>query len=97
MPEQESYIFYTSSRVDEVREDRWAYTGIPDLFYLDAESARRSVLEVREDVIAANEEWSAIQIEKIETLPVSKETIFALLNDGIGAFVKNYEIIEVIE
>jgi hypothetical protein len=33
----------------------------------------------------------------IETHPITKETIFALLNRGVGALVKNHEIIDVID
>lgn len=38
-----------------------------------------------------------MRLEKIETLPISRKTIFALLNDGIGSFKKSDEIIDIID
>ncbi|MEX2745613.1 hypothetical protein [Rhizobium mongolense] len=98
MSQGESFTFYTYARVDEDRDDRWAYTGIPEIFFYDEESAREALLELRGDVASdEDDEWLPMQLEKIETRPISRESIFALLNDGIGAFVKSYEIIEIID
>lgn len=30
---QQSFVFYTSRLQGDPGEDRWAYTGIPDIFY----------------------------------------------------------------
>lgn len=38
-----------------------------------------------------------MQLEKFETVPVSKESVLALLNDGIGAFVKRHETIDTLD
>jgi benzoyl-CoA reductase/2-hydroxyglutaryl-CoA dehydratase subunit BcrC/BadD/HgdB len=93
-----SFTFYSYARVDEGRDDRWAYTGIPEIFFYDEDSAREALRELREDVESEPESsWPPMQLEKIETIPISKESIFALLNDGVGAFVKSYEIIDVID
>ncbi|MGO4569341.1 hypothetical protein AB4Z52_30920 [Rhizobium sp. 2YAF20] len=93
-----SFTFYSYARVDEGRDDRWAYTGIPDIFFYDEGSAREALRELREDVESEPESsWPPMQLEKIETVPISRESIFALLNDGIGAFVKSYEIIDIID
>ncbi|PJR12799.1 hypothetical protein [Sinorhizobium meliloti] len=98
MSAEQSYTFYTHSIAAESESDRWAYTGIPDIFYGDAESARREVLALRDEVTAEpEEEWSPRRLEKIETLPISKETVLALLNDGVGSIVKSYEVIDVID
>ncbi|MCA1441253.1 hypothetical protein I6F07_13730 [Ensifer sp. IC4062] len=98
MSQGETFTFYSYARVDEDRDDRWAYTGIPETFFYDEESAREALRELRRDVASdKDEEWLPMQLEKIECLPISKESIFALLNDGVGAFVKSYEIIEVID
>ncbi|WP_245571302.1 hypothetical protein [Neorhizobium alkalisoli] len=94
----ETFTFYSYARVDQDRDDRWAYTGIPEIFFYDEESAREALRELRGDVVSdEDDEWPPMQLEKIETRPISKESIFALLNDGVGAFVKSYEIIEVID
>ncbi|ACP22420.1 hypothetical protein NGR_b09670 (plasmid) [Sinorhizobium fredii NGR234] len=96
MCQGESLTFYTYARVDEGRDDRWAYTGIPDFFFCDEDGAREALCELRGDVESEDDEWLPMQLEKIETLPISTESILALLNDGVGAFVKSYEIVEVI-
>ncbi|AGS25164.1 hypothetical protein [Rhizobium etli] len=98
MSQSPSYTFYTYSLVNDHRDDRWAYTGIPGIFFNDAESARRDLLELRRDVESEQGcKWSPMRLEKIETLPVSKECILALLNSDMGAFVKSYEVIDVID
>ncbi|WP_157628150.1 hypothetical protein [Ensifer sp. BR816] len=51
---------------------------------------------MRDDLKAANEELPAFRIEKIETLPVSKANLLTLLNEGMGAFLKSYEIVETV-
>lgn len=97
MFQSESFTFYSFTRVDENSDDRWAYTGIPEIFFYDEDSARKALCELREDVKSDPENnWPPMQLEKIETVPISKEGVFALLNDGIGAIVKSYEIIDVI-
>jgi len=98
MSPSESFTFYSLARIAENRDDRWADTGIPEIFFYDEDSARQAPCELREDVEGEPENnWSPMQLEKIETVPVSRENIFALLNDGVGAFVKNYEIIDIID
>ncbi len=97
MPELHSLILYTFTRADGTDEDRWASTGIPDSFFEDAETARLSVLDIRREVLRdTRDEWSPIHIEKIETVPVTKDAILALLNDGIETFIKSHEIVETI-
>ncbi|MGR9438404.1 hypothetical protein ACU8V1_25845 (plasmid) [Rhizobium leguminosarum] len=98
MSSGQSFTLYTYTLVDEGRADRWAYTGVQGVFFFDEESARQQVFELRRDVESEPEnKWSPIQLEKIESLPISKETIFALLNDGMGTFVKSHEIVDIID
>lgn len=98
MSHEQSFTFYTYSTATEAGENRWAFTGIRDIFFDNVPAVREAVLEMRKDVTADPEvEWSPIHIEKIETLPVSKDTLLAFLNDGVGAFIKRYEIVETIE
>jgi hypothetical protein len=83
--------------ISDMGEDRWAHTGIRDVFFDTFDAAREAVVELRSDIDSDPEmTWSPTRIEKIETLPVSAQTILALLNDGMGAFIKKYEIIETI-
>ncbi|ABC90792.1 hypothetical conserved protein [Rhizobium etli CFN 42] len=98
MPESPSFTFYTYSLVNDPCDDRWAYTGIPGIFFDDAESARHDLLELRRDVESEPGcKWSPMRLEKIETLPISKASILALLNSDLGSFVKSYEVIDVID
>ncbi|WP_392714214.1 hypothetical protein [Rhizobium ruizarguesonis] len=98
MSEGQSFTFYSYAIVDENSDDRWAYTGIPEIFFYDEDSAREALRELREDVESEPENsWAPMQLEKIETIPISRESIFALLNDGVGAFVKSYEIIDIVD
>jgi hypothetical protein len=97
MSQDESFTFYTYSRVNR-DEDRWDYTGIPDVFFHNEEEAREALHELRHDVISDRaDEWWPMQLEKIETLPISRDTIFALLNDGVGSFIKSYKVIDIID
>ncbi len=97
MSKSDSFTFYTYSPAND-DEDRWAYTGIPDSFFRDENEAREELRTLRRDVITDPEDiWPPMRLEKIATLPISKETIFALLNDGVGAFVQSYEIIDIID
>ena len=38
-----------------------------------------------------------MHLERVVTLPVTKEAMVALLNSGVGAIVKKYDILETIE
>lgn len=98
MSREQTFTFYSYSRVDENCDNRWANTGVPEIFFCDEESARKDLYELREDIESETENsWSPMQLEKIETVPISKESLLALLNYGMGAIVKSYEIIDVIE
>lgn len=88
---------FTYSRSGSNEEDRWAYTGIPDIFFEDFDTARRSVIELRNDVTKDSaDDWPTINIEKVEIGPLTKTAVLALLNDGIGAIVRSREIVETI-
>ena len=92
-----SFVFFTYSHV-KPDAARWEDTGIPNIFYTDIEAARRDIVELREEITADLEApLRKFYLEKIETHPVSKDTILALLNQGIGAFIKTYEVVDIIE
>jgi hypothetical protein len=42
MSQNESFTFYSYACVDENSDDRWAYTGIPEIFSYDEDGARGS-------------------------------------------------------
>ncbi len=92
-----TFTFYTYSRLTN-GGDRWAYPDIPDIFYHDEEQARQALREPRRDITSDPENiWRPTRLEKIVTLPMSSTNILALLNDGVGVFVKSYEIIDIID
>lgn len=97
MTEPLSFTFYTHSPAGIPLEERWKRTGIPDIFFDDFDEARRAVMALRDDVMADPEvEWPTMLLEKVKTIPVTRSNVLALLNNGPGAFIANYEIIETI-
>ncbi|WP_312809397.1 hypothetical protein [Agrobacterium cavarae] len=94
MPEEQPLTFFTCSPICSRTENRWAVTGISDLFFPDEETARQSVFDLRKDLKTdPDAEWVAMRIEKIEILPMTKENVMMLLNEGISAIVKHYQIV----
>ena len=92
-----SFTFYTYSPAGIPLEERWARTGIPDIFFDDCEEARRAVMALRDDVTADPEvDWPTMILEKIETVALTKSSVLALLNEGPGAFIASYDVIETI-
>ncbi|MGO4317778.1 hypothetical protein [Agrobacterium sp. MCAB5] len=97
MAEDIVFTFYTYSNAGVPTEERWKPTGIPDTFFDSREEAQRTVLEMRDDVTSDPEmEWPVMNLEKVVTVPVNQASILALLNQGLGAFVQEYEVIECI-
>lgn len=97
MTEPFSFTFYTYSPAGIPLEERWARTGIPDIFFDDCKEARGAVLALRDDIMVDPEvEWPTMILEKIETTPVTRSSVLALLNNGPGAFIAKYEVIETI-
>lgn len=92
-----SFTLFTYSPDVEPGEARWRDDGIADAFFGSAENARAAIVELREAVAEEPDHiWPPMRLERIETVPVTKDTILALLNDGVGAIVKAYDIIETI-
>lgn len=92
-----SFTLFTYSPDVEPLEARWRDDGIGDAFFDSAENARAAIAEVRDAVADEPDHvWPPMRLERIETVPVTKDAILALLNEGIGAFVKTYDIIETI-
>jgi hypothetical protein len=97
MSEQQPLVLYTYSRCGVSDADRWANTGIADNFFDDAETARQAVFAIRDEVaIDAVDRWSPVNIEKVETHPITRDTLLALLNRGVGAIVRHREIVDIV-
>lgn len=91
------YTFYTYSDAALPLRERWKPTGLRDIFFEDVEEAKRTVLKMRDDIFADPDmEWETTSIEKVVTVPICQSSILALLNDGPGAFIKHYEVLEII-
>jgi len=92
-----SFTLFTYSPDVEPLEARWRDDSIGDAFFGSAENARAAIVDLRDAV--ANEpdhDCPPMRLERIETVPVTKDAILALLNDGVSAIVKSYHIIETI-
>jgi hypothetical protein len=96
MAQEQTYQLYTYSMVHDPEEPRWKETGIPDIYFASFQEVKAEITRLRDDLKAADEELPAFRIEKIETLPVSKSNLLILLNEGMGAFLKSYEIVETV-
>lgn len=95
MRQDQSFELFTYSPVRDSEEPRWKETGIPNAFLGSIEEVRAEIIGLQDDLEAAGEEpLSPIRIEKIETLPMSQANLLILLNNGIGAFLKSYEVVE---
>ena len=67
------------------------------LFFDNYDEVKSTVLAMRDDIAADPDmEWETTNIEKVETVPICQSSVLALMNDGPGAFVANYEVIETI-
>ncbi|MGE0282578.1 MAG: hypothetical protein AB7P20_18470 [Rhizobiaceae bacterium] len=94
----QSFTLYSYSPSTEPESERWADPYIPGIFFDDIHAVREAVMTLRKDITADPEmDWPAMRIEKLETHPVSKQALLSLLNDGVGAFLKSYEVVEIID
>ncbi len=93
-----SFTFFTYSLVFPREEPRWRDDGCRDTFFATMENVREAVEEVRDEVSQDREQdVPSMHIERIETVPLTKDAVLALLNEGVGAIVKRYDIIETVE
>ncbi|MBX5141235.1 hypothetical protein HJB79_21055 [Rhizobium lentis] len=94
----EPCILYTYTiQSDDPGNKRWKHAELPDrAFFPTLDEVLAEVIDLRED---ADEVFPngmpSIQIERIETLPVTKESLLTLLNEGLEPFITNYEIVEI--
>ena len=97
MAEELAYTFYTYSDAAVPLNERWKPTGLRETFFADREAVKRAVLAMRDDIVADPEmEWTATNIEKVVTVPISPSNILLLLNNGLGAFIADHEVLETI-
>lgn len=97
MAEAPSFTFYTYSPDLQPVELRWRDDGVGDTFFGSADKARAAVEELRQ-AVAEDQGYDCppMRLERVGTVPVTSEVMLALLNGGVGAIVKTYDIIETI-
>ncbi|NTF47052.1 hypothetical protein [Rhizobium rhizogenes] len=94
----EPCILYTYTiQSDDPDNKRWKCAELPDaLFFSTLDEVRAEVIDLREDTDEVFPDGvPPIRIERIETLPVTKESLLILLNKGIEPFITDYEIVEI--
>lgn len=93
-----SFTFFTYSSVLPIEEPRWRDDGIGDAFFASAEKARAAIVELR-NAVADDPDHALppIRLERIETVPITRDAMLALLNEGVGAIIGAYDIVETIE
>lgn len=93
-----SFTFFTYSLVFPREEPRWRDDGCRDTFFATMENVRKAVAAVRDEVShERDQDVPSMHIERIETVPLTMDAVLALLNEGVGAIVKRYDVIETVE
>ncbi len=65
--------------------------------WIAATGARAAIVELRDAIVhEPGHDWPPMRLERIETVPVTRDAFLALLDDGVGAIIKSYDIIETI-
>lgn len=78
-------------------EHCWDDPSVPPYFYDDRDMAKQALLELRADLLAGRDpNDSPLCLERIETVPMTAAAIMALLNDGFGAIIQDYAVVETI-
>lgn len=88
-------VLYTYCSKSALGDARWEDRSVPDYFYDDADAARRDVIALR-DRLAGDPDYrgTTICLERVETVPMTREAIIALLNEGVSTIIGGYQVIE---
>ena len=88
-------VLYACTSKVALGDDRWEDRTVPDYFYEDEAAARQDLLALHDRLAGdANNSYPPICLERIETVPMTRSAIVALLNEGVGAIIGSYQIIE---
>ncbi|MCW5712352.1 hypothetical protein WMC41_31150 (plasmid) [Shinella yambaruensis] len=91
-------ILYAYAGKSELGDDRWEDRTVPDHFYTDKDAAREDLLALRARLAAdPDNSYPPLCLERIETVPMTRSAIMALLNDGVSAIIGSYQVIEEID
>ncbi|NSZ50779.1 hypothetical protein G6L63_23010 [Agrobacterium vitis] len=94
----EPCVLYTYTiQSDDPDNTRWKYAELPDRAYFSTlDEVRAEVTDLRKDRDDVFPNGAPpFQIERIETLPVTKESLLILLNKGLEPFITDYEFVEI--
>ncbi len=94
--QEQTFELYSYSRISHRKEPRWKETGIPSEYFADLEEARAAVTSMREQLAEDHDDVDAYRLERIRTAPLSKANLLILLNQGMGAFLSSYEVVETV-
>ncbi len=95
MNDAQTLVLYTYCSKATLGDARWEDRTVPDYFHDDEDAARRDVLALR-DRLAADPDYREMSIclERVETVPMTRSAIMALLNEGVGSIISSYQVIE---
>ncbi|AYG66037.1 hypothetical protein [Rhizobium sp. CCGE531] len=96
MAQQQTLEFYSYSMISRREEPRWKETGIRSEYFADLDEARAAVISMREELAEDHDDVDAYRLERIRTAPLTKENLLILLNQGMGAFLTGYEVVETV-
>jgi hypothetical protein len=96
MAQEQTFELYSYSRISHREEPRWKETGIPSEYFADLDEARAAVIRIREELAEDHDDVDAYRLERIRTAPLSKANLLILLNQGMGAFLSSYEVMETV-
>lgn len=95
----EACVIYTYTvHRDAPESQRWEQANFPDASYFSTlEEVRAEVTDLLEDKHNVFPDGvPTIQIERIETLPLTQDSLLLLLNKGFRPFIADYQILEII-
>lgn len=97
-PGEVIYTYSYSKNIGIGSKRRWRDDENGFSFFGSFEEARADLLELKKTVEGeAGGLWSAMQIEKIEMLPMTRSNVLILLNKGMEAVVDTCELMEIVE
>ncbi|MBD0417129.1 hypothetical protein [Oryzicola mucosus] len=91
-------VLYTYTlHSEDPHNTRWKYAELPDNAYFETlDEVRTEVIDLLEDTDETSPNSKRrIQIERITTLPATKESLLTLINWGLEPIIIDYEVVEI--
>ncbi|NTA19863.1 hypothetical protein [Agrobacterium tumefaciens] len=92
-------VIYTYSKCHRMEgERRWRDDDTGFSVFSSFDDAKTDLLELKGTIADDPDDiWSPMQIEKIEMLPMTRDNLLKLLNEGMEAVVHKSEVVEIVE